>query len=282
MLDRRFLSVSLTVQGIVNAPADNPTEGVQYIVGSNPAGVFAGEPVNSIARYKDSDWHFIIPANDGLEVLNTATGEILRYDGAEWIAVVSCSVSVAPVHAVIPSGNSLPVLASAGEAFLNTATAKLHTATGVNTWDTGTITPNGSRYASTTDFKIYQSDGNSLTATPILDGVLFFNKEEGAVYVFDAAIPALVRLSGMSAVSSSAVTEIHILTAEEVTAKSFMLQNSVASGHEANALLFISGVAQAAGFDFLISGRSVSWIGKGLENIELTAGDKVIVHYVKS
>ena len=75
---------------------------------------------------------------------------------------------------------------------------------------------------------------------------------------------------------------MHSLTAAEVTAKSFTLTNSIKSGEESNVLLFVSGVAQAAGTDFTASGSSISWNSKGLDSIGLIAGDTFIVHYVKA
>ena len=87
MLDRRFLNISLTILNIANQPDDNPSNGIQYIVGDNPAGVFAGTSPNSIARYDGSAWKFTVPKTGELEVLNAATGEILRFNGSAWSAV---------------------------------------------------------------------------------------------------------------------------------------------------------------------------------------------------
>lgn len=175
MLDRRFLNISLTILNIANQPDDNPAAGVQYIVGSTPAGAFAGVSPNSIARYDGTAWKFTAPKSGELEVLNAATGEILRFNGSAWSAV-----------------------------------------------------------------------------------------------------------SVINAASNAVATDIHTLTAQEVTAKSFTLANSVASGQENNILLFVSGVAQTAGVDFSASGNSISWNNKGLDSLGLVAGDTFIVHYVKA
>lgn len=175
MLDRRFLNISLTVQSIANQPDDNPSAGIQYIVGSTPAGAFASASPNSIARYDGSAWKFTAPKSGELEVLNAATGEILKFNGSTWTAV-----------------------------------------------------------------------------------------------------------SVINASSNAVATDIHTLTAEEVTAKSFSLANSVASGQENNILLFVSGVAQTAGVDFTASGNSINWNNKGLDSLGLAAGDTFIVHYVKA
>ena len=282
MLDRRFLSISLSVQGISNLPASNPTAGTQYIVGSNPSGDFAGASANAIARYDGTRWTFTAPSIDELEVLNLTTGEILRYDGSEWTTAIAISVSIAPVLAVVPTGSTLPASASAGDSFLNTSDAKLYTATASNTWDAGTVTASGSRYASSTDFKIYQSNGSALTATDVLNGGWFLNKEENTIYVYDASVPTFVKIGGSSGGSVELATEVHTLTAAEVTAKSFTLSHAIASGQEANVLLFVSGIAQAAGTDFTASGTSIAWTSKGLDTVGLRAGDVFIVHYVKA
>ena len=90
-LDRRFLNFSLSVLAIANEPADNPTAGSQYIVGSNPTGAFASASPNQIARYNGSAWSFISPKNGELEVLNLSNGQILSFNGSAWTSVASFS-----------------------------------------------------------------------------------------------------------------------------------------------------------------------------------------------
>lgn len=282
LLDRRFLNISLTVQGIANEPAANPTAGIQYIVGSNPAGVFANASANSIAKFDGSTWKFSIPTSGSLEVFNAANGEILSFNGSAWVTILTLYKPIAPVLAIVPSGTTLPASASAGDSFLKTDDAKLYIATDSNTWDAGTLTSNGSRYASSTDHKIYSSDGAVLSSSNILNGDLFLNKEDGGAYVFDAASSAFVRINSSVTSSADTVTEIHNITAEEVTAKSFQLSNSVANGKENNILLFVSGIAQAVGTDFAVSGRAISWDNKGLDNVGLVEGDMFIIHYAKA
>lgn len=84
MLDRRFFDVNFVVLGIANEPAENPEVGDQYIVGSEPTGVFAEASANSLARYNGTAWDFTEPREGGFEVLNVATNEILRYGGSDW------------------------------------------------------------------------------------------------------------------------------------------------------------------------------------------------------
>ncbi len=279
MLDRRFLNLSLVVQGIVNEPIPNPSLGTQYIVGASPNGAFTNATPNSIAHFNGSAWNFIIPHTGSLEVLNLENSEILQFNGTLWVTVATLGGEpIAPVLAIIPTGDTLPDSASAGDTFLNTDDAKLYTATAANTWDSGTLTSNSSRYASSSDFKVYQSNGSTLSVTNILNGDLFINKENGIAYVYDASIPAFVKIGG----GQEFVTEIHTLTAAEATAKTFSLENSIAFGKESSILLFVSGVAQAYGIDFSASGNLISWDDKALEDIGLAAGDLFIIHYIKA
>ena len=81
MFDRRFVSISLIVQGIANAPVANPTAGTQYIVGATPTGAFANATPNYIARYDGAAWKFTPPKISEIEVLNANTGEILSWNG---------------------------------------------------------------------------------------------------------------------------------------------------------------------------------------------------------
>ena len=282
LLDRRFLNVSLAVEGIANTPGANPSEGTQYIVGSSGTGAFAGVQPNFIARYDGSVWKFSAPKAGSLEVLNIATGEILQFNGSQWVVKAAFYSPIPPVLAIVPTGATLPVSASAGDTFLHTSDAKLYIATAANTWDNGTITTNGARYASSTDFKIYQSDGSALTSRNILDGEEFLNKKDNLLYVYDKTSSAFVKSTNSSDSSVNSVTDFHTLTAAEVTAKSFSLDNIVATGQEDNILLFVSGVVQEAGTDFTVSGNNVSWDNKGLDSIGLTAGDLFIVHYNKA
>lgn len=284
MLDRRFLSVNITVQGIVNEPAANPTAGTQYIVGSNPSGVFAQAHENYIARFNGSDWEFFAPKSGELEVLNISNGQFLKWNGSAWSVTLSINTSsnIAPVLAVVPTGTSLPASASAGESFFKTDDAKLYTATAADTWDSGTASANGSRYASSTDFKIYTSDGSASSAETVPVGGFFLNNEDNSLYIYNGSTFVKIGSSSSDSASASFATEIHSLTAAEILAKSFSLSHSIASGQENNVLLFVSGVAQAVGTDFTASVNSISWNNKELDNLGLLEGDVFIVHYLKA
>ena len=282
MLDRRFVSISLVVLGVANEPAANPANGTQYIVGSTPAGAFAGASPNSIALFDGTAWKFITPKIGEPEVLNSATGEFLTWNGSAWSVVLTINRNshTPPVLAVIPTGTSLPASASAGDTFFKTDDAKLYTATAADTWDNGTATTNASRYASSTDHKIYTSDGSAAASENVSEGGFFLNKEDNCLYVYNGSI--FIKIGGNSEAAVQVATELHSLTAAEVSAKTFTLTNSVKSGEESNILLFVSGVAQAAGTDFSASGNSISWNAKGLEAVGLREGDSFIIHYVKA
>ena len=282
LLNRRFFDISVIVSGVANEPAANPVAGTQYIVGANPTGVFAGAAANSIARFDGTAWKFTAPKNGELEVLNSLTGEFLKWDGTAWTVALTINrgSNTAPVLAVVSTGTTLPASASAGDSFFKTDDAKLYTATAVDTWDTGTATANGSRYASLTDHKIYTSNGSTATGETLSEGGFFFNKEDNSLYVFNGS--AFIKIGGSSGAGETSATEVHTLTAAEVTAKGFTLSNAVASGQEGNVLLFVSGIAQTVGTDFTASGTSISWTNKGLDTLGLVEGDIIIVHYVKA
>ena len=98
LLDRRFLNLSLTVEGIANEPADNPTTGTQYIVGAEGKGAFDGVAPNSIARFNGSAWKFFTPKAGSLEVIDATNGNILSFNGSAWVAAVSLSSPVTESH----------------------------------------------------------------------------------------------------------------------------------------------------------------------------------------
>ena len=423
LLDRRFLSISLSVQGIANQPAANPTSGTQYIVGSNPTGAFASAATNQIARYNGSDWTFFTPKTGELEVLNLDTGEVLCFNGSAWSAVASLSnnsSAASSANNVIPidgiaslyaaSFNANDYLLTQGNIVLTGGTPTCHFSVQRDNsslyWASFYVN-DGASYlcypftdsGSEHPFQLYVADNNSWLIQNVSEGAIFFNKSDSCLYsisdgvvskisnnilVFDHFIttgyetpdnntpgdffldfsslrtgdeegPSLyvnnngswdssyffqyedevfvsanhgcvfrwvddtdsglraflihflhgadllfnpsdnhlykyqsgsfVLLNGESSSSTSDpafCTEAHSLTAAEVTAKSFSLANSIASGQENNTLLFVSGIAQSAGSDFTASGNTISWASKELDSMELHEGDSFIVHYVKA
>ena len=277
-LDRRFVSISARVEKVANQPTSGitPVNGTQYIVGSSPTGAFASASANDLARYDGSRWKFTKPDTSQLEVLNLDTLEILGWNGTEW-AVLARLRGENPVLDVVSTGSTLPVSAEEGDLFLNTSNGKLYTATASDTWDTGMAASDGDRYASLTDAKIYESRDGAFAAIPLADGTLFLSKADSSPYGYDADTDRLIKLGG----GNSLVTESHVLTVEEITAKAFNLSSAVATGKETSVLLSACGVVQVAGTDFAVSGRIVSWTGKGLADVDLAAGDMFVVSYTK-
>ncbi|MBQ7263678.1 MAG: DUF2793 domain-containing protein [Synergistaceae bacterium] len=90
-IDRRFLDVSLCVQGVANEPPASPApvNGTQWIVGAAPTGAFAGMAAHSVARYNASKsaWRATAPKQGQMELLNVADGTILSWDGTAWRTV---------------------------------------------------------------------------------------------------------------------------------------------------------------------------------------------------
>ncbi len=275
-IDRRFLNISIIVNGVANQPAVGVPAGTQYIVGDTPAAAFATASSNSIARYDGSNWTFTAPKTTSLEVFDISKGQLLKFTGSSWEVVAS--LTVPPVLDIIETGAANPATCAEGDTFLNTSDKKIYTATAENTWDSGTALTDGDRYASSTDNKVYTFDGEDFVTDTLLDGVSFYNRADGLLYIYDKSNGAFLKV-GADLVR---FTEVHTLTATEATAKQFQLTNSIATGHEANVLLFVSGVAQAANVDFTANGNIISWTGKGLEAIGMTAGDLFIIHYLKS
>lgn len=277
-LDRRFLDVSLNVKGIANEPAASPVAGTQYIVGASPTGAFSSASANDLARYDGSKWKFTRPGTGQMEVLNLETAEVLGWNGTEW-TILARIRGENPVLDVVATGTALPATAEEGDKFLNTSDGKVYAATAENTWDSGTATSSGDRYASSTDAKIYENRAGVIVSTSLADGTLFLSKADGSPYGYDSATNSLVKMGGEIGVEI--VTESHVLTAAEATAKSFNLSYDVAAGKETSVLLAVCGVTQTAGTDFTVSGKVVSWTDKGLADVDLAAGDTFVIQYQK-
>ena len=285
LLDRRFLDVSLVVKGIIDEPYGYPTVGSQFIVGSEPNGMFTGFTPNSIAKYTGNGWDVIKPQPYTLEVFNVDTGEILTYNGTNWIAVASFAhLYSGTVHSFITSGYTIPATAAKGDKFLlfDTEGDKLYTATDTDTWDEGSIPPNGSQYVSTSNHTLYSSNGSAIDAHTLQDGASFFCKADGKLYVYDADNHSFISPADSAGGSAETVTETHTLTMQEAVNKSFTLAHSIANGQNSNILCFVCGVAQAVNTDFTASGNTISWDNKGLDDIGLEQGDTFILHYVKA
>ena len=275
-IDRRFLNISIIINGVANEPAVGVPAGTQYIVGNTPASAFADATAGQLARYDGSNWTFITPKTTGLEVFNVSKGQLLKFNGSDW--EVAAALTVPPVLDIIETAGVLPATCAEGDTLLNTADSKIYTATAADTWDTGEALTAGDRYASSTDNKVYTYDGEEISGLAMLDGASFYNRADGLLYVYDKSNGEFVKIGA----DLIPFTETHTLTAAEATAKQFTLTHNVATGQENNILLFVSGVAQAATIDFTANGNLISWTGKGLEAVGMAEGDLFIVHYIKN
>ena len=246
----------------------------------------AGVATSNGDRYASSTDHKIyqsdgttISASDialGDIFLNKGDNIIYSYDGTNFISSVEgFSYSpLAPVLNIVATGTTLPATATRGDKFLNTNNAKLYTATGTNLWNSGTNTANGARYASSTDFKIYESNGTTVTASDIALGEMFLNKADNTAYSFDGSAYINIGVTAQSAI------ETHTLTDDDVTGKSFELQHSIKTGKENEVLLSLSGMLLTAGTDFIALENIISWNGKELDNFGLCSGDIFTVQYL--
>lgn len=321
-VDRRFLDVRLCVRGKVNEPTETKP-GIQYIVGNAPAGAFAGAHENDIATYDGyaSKWKFYTPQQDQIEVMNLETGKWERWSGTAWEAFADIggggggtpgsNMFLDPVLDVVATGTVLPGTATAGDKFLDTATGKLHTATGPNAWDAGTATNDGDRYASSTDNKIYSKAGGTFSGEALNDGALFISKATDRLYCYDGGSSSITRIGGDATVPDATYTEKgkvvidqaggmkveggkvsvvrrtvtfkHALTSEEVTNKAFDLPKKVCAGMEGMVAAAVGGVVQTPGDDFEVvdgGGKStLQWTGKGLADIPLVENDVFVLTY---
>ena len=320
-IDRRFLDVRLCVRGKVNEPAETKP-GIQYIVGSAPTGAFAGAHENDIATYDGyaTKWKFYTPQQDQIEVMNLETGKWERWNGTAWEAFADIgggggahgsNMFLDPVLDVVSTGTVLPGTATAGDKFLDTATGKLHTATGPNAWDAGTATNDGDRYASSTDSKIYERTAGTFAGATPGDGALFIAKATDRLYCYDGGTSSITRIGGDATVPDATYTEKgkvvidqaggikvdsgkvsvvrrtvtfkHALTSGEATAKAFDLPKKVCAGMEGQVAAAVGGVVQTPGDDFeVVDGGTKStlqWTGKGLADIPLVENDVFVLTY---
>ena len=113
-------------------------------------------------------------------------------------------------------------------------------------------------------------------------GECVFIEAANAFYCFDATNGWVSVVNASPNNDGCAFIEVHTLTADEVSAKSFTLSNSIASGEESNTICIVNGVAQVYNTDFYISGKNIKWTNLGLAAIGLLAGDTFVVLYRKA
>lgn len=69
--------LSGSVEGVASAPPPAPTAGMSWIVGTAPAGIFAGN-TDKIAGWTEGGWRFIQPVA-GMQTFDRGAGTFRRY-----------------------------------------------------------------------------------------------------------------------------------------------------------------------------------------------------------
>lgn len=88
-----------SVDGFANEPGYN-VEGIRYLVGANPTGVFTGHGYGEYAEYRGGQWIFTIP-QQGDELIDRSSGMLLKWnrqeipEGNAWQAKLGISVGTA-------------------------------------------------------------------------------------------------------------------------------------------------------------------------------------------
>jgi hypothetical protein len=322
-IDRRFLNVRLSVVGTANN-STSTTEGIQFIVGASPTGNFAAAAPNDVAQYQHGAWVFRTPTANNIEVFDLETNSMKRFNGTSWEITLDFNAInegsaywIDPVLSLVPTGTSTPgTAAKAGLTFLNLTDGKLYTSTGVDTWDSGTATSDGDRYASSTDTKIYAKATGTFTGAVPQDGPCFIVKDVDIVYTYDAASTSIKPLgdpetpdatttvkgvvvvpvagglnvdSGALSVKRTSGVYKYTLTGTDVSAKAFTLPKKMVPGYENVVGASVGGVAQVNGVDFSIILDSdslgigtcaLSWAsGEALDSVGLVTGDVFLLTY---
>lgn len=84
--------IQLVVENITtNAPPGSPAQGVRYIVGSAPTGLWSGK-ARQVAVYIGTAWVFFLP-KEGYFAWDKATDKLMYYTGSAWAAYGAASSS---------------------------------------------------------------------------------------------------------------------------------------------------------------------------------------------
>lgn len=109
----------------------------------------------------------------------------------EKVSIKIHSLAIVPVLAICPVGNNLPSYPNAGDIYLEydgrNYSGTFYTSVTGSSWDTYRNVQKGDRYASFTDFKIYEFKEQYEVIFPIdiPIGVPFLNKADNSLYVYD-------------------------------------------------------------------------------------------------
>ena len=251
-----------------------------------------GFPKNSIAYFDGERWINYMP-HAGERYLYD--NKIYEFNGTDWETKHTLSVNYGCVDKIVRfSGNAKRSVNNnktytynVGDKFLCKSDCKIYTITAIDdekniTWDDGTaLSGTSPRIYSVIDYGIYtytKQDGEEkLDFSTTDDFVFVYVKETGKLY-YGIYVNSKQDALEVVTTANSMKVETHTLTAEEVTAKSFTLSKSVATGEENNVLCFVSGVVQPVNIAFTVSGNTVGWSEKTLDG-NVSAGDVFIIQY---
>jgi hypothetical protein len=99
----------LSVTSITSTPPLTPANGMVYIVGGSPTGVWAGHAGAVAAYYTTGGWLFVAPVT-GVRAWNVATSTYWRYTGSTWVEEPASGNVSGPTTSV---ANAVPVYADA-------------------------------------------------------------------------------------------------------------------------------------------------------------------------
>ncbi|MBR0186897.1 MAG: DUF2793 domain-containing protein [Synergistaceae bacterium] len=284
MIDRRFLSFSISVLGVLNEPPNKHNAGDQYLISANPNDGW-DDFANCIAYSNGSDWRAIPPRVGGLEVFDTSSGDLLRYDGSAWNVIAHIGVYF--VDDIVDfdyksEADNVRFNGISGVKFICTNgssynAASLYISTGDDI-DTNSYSVDDNTYVVlNTDGCLYSLDyfrGRWRSGIDARASIVI-SKATGLSYYYNGS-----RWTPTIPDGGSLVNEAHTLTYDDIENKSLTLNGLIVTGKENCTLCFIGSVAHVAGTDFVASENSISWNQMPLDST-LASGDSIIVQYYK-
>lgn len=305
-LDRRYLNVRVTVDGVVDAPVSGAPVGAQYLVSATPTtGSEFENQANKIAYKSAAGWQFYKNFAGQSEVIDLTNGLVYKFDGTEWQKIDIASENVHnivdkrildPVDGVlvaiadVDGDGPLPESGNTNDLVLDTEALKLYTATttGENPFDAGVAVTNGIyAYADGTTNGhgyLYIIEDGELETLEMQDGTVFINKSNEDLYTFDATTGTLINVTDIGArpeYRRHSITVEHAITAEELTAKKFSLPKLAILSEGVR--LSVGGLTQVKGVDFSAANENnktvIDFDGFGLDAIDIKAGDVFVITY---
>ena len=144
-------------------------------------------------------------------------------------------------------------------------------------------TPTGAFAGATENYIARYNGTNWEFFAPKVGSLELFNLDTSEFLKYNGTEWETIANLGEASVSvDEIISEVHTLTATNITNQSVTLANSIKTGKENQVLLFAAGLVQIAGTDFTASGNTISWQNKGLANRNLVNGDTIIIQYINS